>query len=762
MKNFFRPERRSYLPYPQFLSSIKSYNWKNDSDIELRHALCVSTTDHPRCYSLLQEIIYRQTKQWLTEQQLAAAWAMEQGNIAQLPTGEGKTLAAVVTAASLALQGRHVQILVFNDYLVQRDYEQNHSIFRFCDLSCCYITQYTPLAQRRQAYQSQILYLTAKEAGFDFLRNFLCTDLNRWLPQQLDTAILDEADAQLLDEARTPLVLAKGAAAPLDAAKEISVFVSSLTKHDVCTDVPNKQVWLTDCGLQKFEAAFSANKLYGKITDYTPALLQAALEAYFLLQRDRHYLIREQKIEIIEDTTGRIAYNRRFSDFLHQAVEIKEQLPISDPTTIYHSIPLQFFLLRYDHLCGMTGTMGNSAEEVLELYGLETIKISSHRPCIRQDYPDLLFPTDAAQQEAILSKISDLHHQGQPILFCTGSVAQSEQYAALFQNKQIPCTVLNARHDATEAEMIAEAGAFGHLTISTNMAGRGVDIRLGGSQQQEREQVRAAGGLFVLSCIMNKSLRLDEQLRGRAGRQGDPGASQFFLSAEDPFLASLTEKPQRQSAEKYLRHLQRVAEAEAAATRRSLLRYAWLLELQRQKITTYREDILMGKIQPAIVQEDAPELYMSLCRCYTAKEIEAAQRHLILHLINEHWADYLATMEQVREGIHLMVIGGGNPLESYHRKAASAFLEMEQDIRQDVVKQLIHVLAAPEQIIEHTKKSSGSSTTWTYAINESHNQFSRLPQIMSSIAKSSRSQLFTLRQCWNRMRQLLYSKKNQP
>ncbi len=731
-----------------FILKMKKYQWENSEEKNLVALLqkCVQSDDRiMEAYSILKEIIRRKTGLSLFDTQLMAAYSMQQGRIAELPTGEGKTLAAVVTATILALQKKHVHILVFNDYLAYRDYSTNLSIYSSCGLTCGYIAESSNFAHRKAAYSCDVVYVSAKEAAFDYLRGFLCTEKEQLLFNSFSVALVDEADSILIDEARTPLVLAGNADSRPSMAVQVAKAVSELSGYDFKVNQADNQVWLTETGIESMEAKLQIGNLYASKNADVLAMINAALEAKYLLEKDKDYIIKNGTILVIDESTGRVAENRRFPDLLHQAVEMQELGSQEAPSVIYNSMSMQAFLLQYKMLCGMTGTAVSSAPEFSKMYELEVDIIPPHIPCIRIDHPDSIFLVKKEQEAAILSCIYSSHVKGQPVLIGTQSVQESEHFSKLLTQQGIKHCVLNARNDAEEAAIIVEAGKPYQITISTNMAGRGVDIRLGGSDEKQADFVRAAGGLFVVSTGINRSIRIDNQLRGRAGRQGDPGESQFFVCLKDLILETFFEI-EFYDYKKYpylLRRAQKIQEGKDVEARYMLERYSQILEEQRKNATKFRTQLLLDLKTPGIMQKEEPVLYQELVDRSGKHGVTIAEKQLMLYFINMNWAAYLAAMEDKRNGIHLMVIGGKSPLDEYQIFAVLAFDEMVADIKRNVVDYMRKCKITENGIDMEEAGLSAATTTWTYMINESAGQFSRIPSLVKSMSNTIKGTVFT-------------------
>lgn len=745
------------MPYTDFIRRTHNYIWAEQTEDELAVLLqeCVWTDGRmAEAYSILKEIIKRKTGLSLFDTQLAAAHSMQHGHIAELPTGEGKTLAAVVTAAIFALRKQPVHILVFNDYLSYRDYNANVSIYTACGLTCGYIVETSDFSHRKDAYSRDILYISAKEAAFDYLRDFLCTEKEQLLFSKFPIALVDEADSILIDEARIPLVLAGNSDMRPLMAVRISKAVSELSKSDVEVNQSNNQVWLTETGIETMESKMQLENLYLIENGDTLAMINASLEARFLLKKDKNYIIRNNSILVVDESTGRVAENRRFPDMLHQAVETRELGSQNASSIIYNSMSMQAFLRQYKILCGMTGTAASSSAEFKQMYELKVDVIPPHIPCIRNDHHDSIFLNKEEQEAAILSCIKASHAKGQPVLIGTQSVKESEHFSSLLTGLNIKHCVLNAKNDAEEAGIIAQAGNPYQITISTNMAGRGVDIKLGGIDEKQADFVRAAGGLFVLSTGINRSIRIDNQLRGRSGRQGDPGESRFFVCLTDLKLETFfdIEFYKYKKHPKLLRRAQRIQEGKDAEARYMLERYSQIIEEQRQLVTDYRTQLLLDLKTPKIMREEEPDVYQKLVDRYGKQGVTLAEKQLTLYFVNMNWACYLEAMEDKRSGIHLMIIGGKNPLEEYHLFAVSAFDEMTEDIKSDVVAYMKKCKITENGIDMEEAGLSGATTTWTYMIDDSQSQFSRIPHLVKYVSNTVKGTVFTFRNVYTKLK----------
>lgn len=737
-------QKRPYLPYADFVNEVNSFEFSSLVDGKLHEILRGSENTSERC-AIIKEIIKRQTGLNLFDTQISTSRSLLNKRIAELPTGEGKTLSAVVAAICYALDGHRAHILVFNDYLAKRDYLENKAIYESCGVSVGYIDQYSAPHERKAAYKHSVTYVSAKEAGFDFLRDFLCQDSSEIVFPKFDVAIVDEADSILIDEGRTPLVLAGDIPYEKDRVKLIDSCIRKLDNDDVCVEKLENNVWLTDKGIDHMETMLGTT-LYDEQNVEILAGVQNSLDAYFLLAKDVDYIVKDGAIQIIESTTGRVVVNKKYPDLLHRAVEVKEGLGPAPLTTILNSVTMRNFISQYPIVSGMTGTISTSADELDRSYGLQVDVIPPHTPCVRIDHPLNVYGTENEWRIAIVRQVQECYQKGQPVLVGTASVAESENLSAMLLQKNLPHVVLNAKNDEEEAKLIAHAGYPNRITISTNMAGRGVDIKLGGNDAAIHQKVIDAGGLYVVGAGINPCVRIDNQLRGRAGRQGDAGESQFFVCLENPEIINRVSACQRIRVEigsqklqqRTVRQIQMQMDGEAAQGRYTLAKYAHILELQRQSISRWRKELMAGR-RMGYFATSRPRQYSCLISHVGEMGVHKAENQLLLYYINVHWADYLATMEVVRSGIHLVVFSTTglhsvlydrkSPLEEYHRAAMSAYEEMVQDIRKDVLLGMDGFTITKDGIDMDKEGLAGGTSTWTYAIDESTDQFSQFRRL---------------------------------
>jgi preprotein translocase subunit SecA len=666
--------------------------------------------------------------------QVIAGIALHKGKLVEMQSGEGKTLAAVLPACLNALAGRGVHVLTFNDYLARRDADWMGPVYRSLGLSVGVIQEGMEINERREAYGADITYAMAKEAGFDFLRTHLALERDQLVHRPFSYAIVDEADSILIDEARVPLVIAGERPSLETSPYRIASVVGSLTEgEDWETDEYRRYVFLTERGLDRVEEALGCGELHNTKNYALLTGVNQALHARVLLKRDVDYIVRGERIKLVDEFTGRVVDDRRWPDGLQAALEAKEGLPIQPGGRILGLITLQHFLAHYPKLSGMTATAQSAAAEFHSLYGLKVVPISPNAPSIREDMEDVVFTHRAAKNRWLLDEIGRAHEKRRPVLVGTSSVDESESLAGRLREAGIECRVLNAKNDAAEAEIIARAGAVGAVTISTNMAGRGTDIKLGGVKEEERERAVELGGLYVIGTSRQESRRIDDQIRGRAARQGDPGMSRFTVSLEDGLLVRFgidrlipaKLRPARQEAPIYhpiirreIERLQRIVEGQNYDIRHTLWRYSSLVERQRKILQDWRMQILSGEAQLEACARRMPERYESLSNRFGPEILQRAERDITLHHIDECWADHLAFILREREGIHLLSLARLDPLREFHKQIAEAF----QNLLQEIENRTVETFAAAE-ITENglNLEQAGlrrSLSTWTYLLDD--------------------------------------------
>lgn len=463
--------------------------------------------------------------------QLIGGMVLHDGKIAEMKTGEGKTLVATLAVALNAMSGKGVHVVTVNDYLAKRDANEMGKLYNFLGYSVgCITSDIEDDAKRKEQYLADITYGTNNEFGFDYLRDNMKYSLEEMVQREKNFAIVDEVDSILIDEARTPLIISGPTNRKLDNYIRADKIAKQMVKdEDFTVDEKNRVILITEKGIEKAEKLFGVENLYELENAILAHHLDQALKANYLFEKDVDYVVKNGEVVIVDEFTGRLSEGRRFSEGLHQALEAKEGVEIKEESQTLADITFQNYFRMYKKLAGMTGTAQTEATEFSQIYGLEVISIPTNRPVIRKDLDDLIYKTEKEKFDAVIKKIKELHKKGQPVLVGTTSIEKNELLHKLLKKEKIPHSILNAKQHEQEAQVIARAGKKGAVTVATNMAGRGVDIKID-------DEVKALGGLFILGTERHESRRIDNQLRGRAGRQGDPGASQFFLSLDDSLL----------------------------------------------------------------------------------------------------------------------------------------------------------------------------------------------------------------------------------
>lgn len=484
----------------------------------------------PDAFAVIREASRRVLGMRQFDVQLIGGIILHRGNIAEMGTGEGKTLVATAPVYLNALEGKGAHVITVNDYLAKRDSEWMGQVYKFLGLSVGLIVHDLDFEQRKIAYNSDITYGTNNEFGFDYLRDNMVSSLDQMVQRPLHYCLIDEVDSILIDEARTPLIISGPGQKSTDNYYVMSKLVPQLKLgEDYTIDEKQKTVAPTEAGVSKMEKMLKVDNLYDTDNLELNHLFVQALRAQAMMERDRDYVVKDGEVVIVDEFTGRLMYGRRYSDGLHQAIEAKEGLQVQRESQTLATITFQNYFRMYDKLAGMTGTAKTEEQEFIKIYGLEVFQVPTNRPVQRKDLPDVIFKTKRGKYRAVVREIERRHATGQPMLIGTTSIEQSEQLSHMLKEAGILHNVLNAKYHELEAQIVAQAGQKGQVTIATNMAGRGTDIVLG-------EGVSELGGLAIIGTERHESRRIDNQLRGRAGRQGDPGSSQFFLSLEDDLL----------------------------------------------------------------------------------------------------------------------------------------------------------------------------------------------------------------------------------
>ena len=627
----------------------------------------------PEAFATVREAAVRTLGQRPFDSQLIGGIVLHEGKIAEMKTGEGKTLAATLPVYLNALTGRGVHVVTVNDYLARRDSEWMGSIYTFLGLSVGVILHSLDYEQRKAAYAADVTYGTNNEFGFDYLRDNMTLHSQELVQRELNYAIVDEVDSILIDEARTPLIISGQAQQSTDWYRQFAKIVIGLRVNEHYTvDEKAHAVSVTESGVAKVEQILGIDNLYENEHNELVHYLTQALKAKELMKRDRDYIVKDGEIVIVDEFTGRLMFGRRFSAGLHQAIEAKENVKVAHENQTLASITFQNYFRMYQKLGGMTGTAETEEVEFTKIYGLEVVVIPTNKPMIRVDHPDVVFKTEKAKFDAVVKEIQELYAQGQPVLVGTISIEKSEFLSNQLKRKGIPHQVLNAKYHEKEAEIIAQAGRLKTVTIATNMAGRGTDIILGGNPNflvpsllvakgikpdeaqesdvkmaleqaqaeclNQQQQVIALGGLHIIGTERHESRRIDNQLRGRSGRQGDPGSSRFYVSMEDDLMrlfggdtiARLMERMgweenipiEHPQIARSIENAQKRVEARNFDIRKHVLEYDDVLNLQRENIYSLRRQLLTGTDVHDRVIERTLSVIENLLENYTPEKID--------------------------------------------------------------------------------------------------------------------------------------------
>lgn len=654
--------------------------------------------------------------------QLLAVVNMLRGRVVDMATGEGKTLVGVLVAAAFGCAGRTVHVLSVNDYLARRDDAWSQPFFDRFGLTVASVTSELDDDARREAYRADVVYAPVHEVGFDLLRDRQRTAPGDTVLGPRDVVLVDEIDAVLLDEALVPLVLA-GEAGPVVEARDLARHVRRFRvgKHYEVDD-DRRNATFTDAGVASVESFLGIANLFAAehVTSLTAANL--ALHAEALVERDVDYLVRHGRVEIISASRGRTVDKQRWPDGLQTAVEVKEGLDASVAGEVRDQMLIRSLVTGYPTVTGMSGSAREAAAQISEFYDLTIGVVPPATPCVREDEPDRLYADAEYRDDALIEFLSSVHEDGQPLLIGTRDVATSEAWSDRLKAASIEHTVLNARNDTAEAAIIADAGRLGAVTISTQMAGRGVDIRLGGVAANDdpalADEVRGVGGLCVVGIGRYDSARLDRQLRGRAGRQGDPGRSVFFTSMVDDLVQEhAPDLPGVRTLEadgvvhdravrKHVEHAQRVAAGKLDQIHRKTVRYDELVEAQRAATLEWRAAFLAA--------EDLDDLHEWVWVDHD-HPLDTARQVLLYHL-DQGWAEHLAELATIREGIHLRILGRETPLDEFNRLAIEAFRSLRTHIREASDETLTTLEHSDEGVDLAGAGLRRPTSTWTYLV----------------------------------------------
>ena len=699
------------------------------------------SADAPQFLAIARVAAERATGLRPFDVQLLGALRMMAGDVIEMGTGEGKTLSGAIAAAGYALAGRNVHVVTINDYLARRDAEWMGPLIEAMGLTVGWITADSTREERRAAYRCDVTYASVNEIGFDVLRDQLVIDVADLVSPNPDVAIIDEADSVLVDEALVPLVLAGTTHRETPKLEIVRLVGELVADRDAdsyfATDDDSRNVHLTDAGARRLEKALGGIDLYAEENVATTLTeINVALHAHVLLQRDVHYIVRDGAVQLINASRGRIAALQRWPDGLQAAVEAKEGIETTETGEVLDTITVQALINRYPTVCGMTGTALAAGEQLRQFYKLAVSSIPPNTPNVRVDEPDRVYITAAAKNEAIIDHIIARHASGQPILVGTQDVAESEDLHSRLLRRGVPAVVLNAKNDEEEARVIAEAGKLGAVTVSTQMAGRGTDIRLGGSDEADHDDVAELGGLHLIGTGRHRTERLDNQLRGRAGRQGDPGSSVFFASWEDDVVAAHLEpgklpndcdetgRSTSAKATALLDHAQRVAEGRLLDVHANTWRYNQLIAQQRAIIVERRNTLLSKPTAREelreLAAERSDELVEELAGSDTGAEdeLERICRQIMLFHLDRGWADHLAYLSDIRESIHLRALGRQNPLDEFHRLAVDAFANLAADAIEASQQTFETANILVDEPGLDLSKLARPTSTWTYMVHD--------------------------------------------
>ncbi len=696
------------------------------------------SADIPQFLAIARDASERATTLRPFDVQLLGALRMLAGDVVEMATGEGKTLAGAIAAAGYAIAGRSVHVISVNDYLARRDAGWMGPLLEAMGLTVGWITAESTADERRAAYACDVTYASVNEIGFDVLRDQLVTDVDDLVSPDPDVALIDEADSVLVDEALVPLVLA-GTTHRETPRLEIIRMVGELCAATAAekyydTDADRRNVHLTDLGARKLEKALGGIDIYSEENVSTTLTeINVALHAHVLLQRDVHYIVRDDRVQLINASRGRIAQLQRWPDGLQAAVEAKEGIETTQTGEVLDTITVQALINRYPTVCGMTGTALAAGEQLRQFYKLGVSPIPPNTPNVREDDADRVYITAAAKVDAVIDHIKAMHETGQPVLVGTRDVAESEELHERLVKAGVPAVVLNAKNDEEEARVIAEAGTLNSVTVSTQIAGRGTDIRLGGSDEAGHDDVAELGGLHVIGTGRHHTERLDNQLRGRAGRQGDPGSSVFFSSWEDDVVVSHLD-PEKlpmgtdlengdgrildPKAGQLLENAQRIAEGRLLDVHANTWRYNQLVAQQRAILVERRNTLLRTATARQELAERSPERYEELAKEIDEEQLEKISRQIMLYHLDRGWADHQAYLSDIRESIHLRALGRQNPLDEFHRLAVDAFASLAADAI-EAAQQTFETanVVEDEQGLDLSKLARPTST-WTYMIHD--------------------------------------------
>ncbi|MBM6984826.1 MAG: preprotein translocase subunit SecA [Acidaminococcaceae bacterium] len=650
----------------------------------------------PEAFAVVREASRRVTGMRHFDVQLIGGMVLHRGKIAEMRTGEGKTLVATLPVYLNALTGKGVHVVTVNDYLARRDSEDMGRIYRFLGLSVGLIVHDMEYPDRKAAYQADITYGTNNEFGFDYLRDNMVVDKDQMVQRELHYCIVDEVDSILIDEARTPLIISGPGEKPTELYNVIAHVVSNMKEgEDYTVDEKQKQVAPTEAGIAKAERMLGVKNLYDVEhgVDFSHHIM-CAIRAKALMKRDRDYVVKDGEIIIVDEFTGRLMYGRRFSEGLHQAIEAKEGVKVQRESQTLATITFQNYFRMYHKLAGMTGTAKTEEQEFQKIYGLDVVVVPTNKPMIRIDYPDVIYKTRRAKYKAVVKEIVELHKSGRPVLVGTTSITQSEELSALLKKAGIPHNVLNAKYHEKEAAIVAQAGQMGQVTIATNMAGRGTDIVLG-------EGVPELGGLHIIGTERHESRRIDNQLRGRCARQGDPGSARFYLSLEDDLMRifgsdnikSMMDKLgmeeddpiENKMVTRSIENAQKRVEERNFNIRKQVLQYDDVMNQQREVIYKERRKVLDQADLRDTVMNFTHKIVDRALAMYCPPEAYSEDWDLksLVKYCEEFFAPYGALKEEKLADLSREELG-----ESLHKLAEDTYKEREDQISPEIMREL--------------------------------------------------------------------------
>ncbi len=729
----------------------------------------------PDAFALVREASDRVLGMRHFDVQLMGGLVLHEGNVAELKTGEGKTLMATLAAYLNALEGKGVHIITVNDYLAQRDASWNGELFHFLGLSTGAIINETSFmydpdfdneahedekmrklrpVTRKEAYAADITYGTNNEFGFDYLRDNMVDDVDLLRQRDLNFAIVDEVDSILIDEARTPLIISAPAAENPESYIQFAKVAAKLIPEDYTLDEKRKSVALTDDGVERVQKMLGVKNLYTPDNIRTVYHMDQALRAQALYRRDKDYVVTtEGEVIIVDEHTGRLMQGRRYNEGLHQAIEAKENVAVLQESMTLATVSFQNYFRLYKKLSGMTGTAFTESEEFQQIYSLDVVVVPPNKPVVRDDKEDLIFKTEKGKLKAVAGAIKEHHEAGRPVLVGSGSIAKNELIAKWLDKEKIPYELLNAKNNEREAAIIAKAGEKGAITLATNIAGRGTDIKLG-------KGVKVLGGLVVIGSERHESRRIDNQLRGRSGRQGDPGETQFFVSTEDDLMRifqgdrikSLMDRLgvdddtaiQNKAVSKTLEAAQKRVEGYNFDTRKNVVQYDNVINRHRKVVYTMRRKILEGgdikpeierlmsekvrdltalparnnkkfheefeavfpltdkkiakigvekkdKTRFEIAKKAVEELYSKKEQEIEIENMRKVERDAYIQVLDTLWMQHLETMQHLRDGIHWRSVGQRDPLVEYRQESQKLFDGLQATLRDEVLRIVMHI-----------------------------------------------------------------------